>query len=333
MKRTWLALGIIVIAALGYTWYRVRPSGGQSVVVRLTPEASQPRVPLGEAGLDPAAVQEAADYAGRRRSSALIIGRGGHIVFEKYWGSAAFDAPVDPGFAPVLLALTVGSALNDRLITSLDTPLSNYIADFPGSEGAITVRELLARDRSDLSLEDSADLLALLTERVAAQPYQVLVAQRLWAPLGGGDLEFQQRPGRWRANGVSAACCVRARVGDWMRMGEALANDGIFEGNQLTPPRYVELMLKPAHRDATRGYFTRVDGNFAVRDVAWLEGSNKQRMWVVPSLRLVILRLGEEPGSEGWDEAMIPNCIIRGTSGWKPAAAGQGVDPSLYAPH
>ena len=38
---------------------------------------------------------------------------------------------------------------------------------------------------------------------------------------------------------VGAGCCMRARLGDWMRLGELLANDGVFEANQLTPPRFV----------------------------------------------------------------------------------------------
>ena len=105
-------------------------------------------------------------------------------------------------------------------------------------------------------------------------------------------LEFQRGGQPQRPDGVSAGCCVRARIGDWMRIAEVLANDGIFEGNQLTPPRYVSLMLRPAHKDSPRGYFTRVDGAFAAQDVAWLEGRDKQRLWIVPSLRLTILQIG-----------------------------------------
>jgi len=175
-------------------------------------------------------------------------------------------------------------------------------------------------------------MLALTLEKLTHLPYQTLLTQRVWQPLGGGDIEFLKVPGVLRPQGVSAVCCIRARVGDWMRVAEAMANDGIFEGNQLTPPRYVVLMLKPVHRDATRGYFTRVDGNFAAHDTAWLEGSQGQRLWVVPSLRLTILRLGGTPSSD-WDDAMIPNTVVRGTSGWKPGAPGAGVDPNLYAPH
>ena len=46
------------------------------------------------------------------------------------------------------------------------------------------------------------------------------------------------------------------------------------------------------------GYFTHVDGTFATRDVARLEAPGKQRLWVVPSLKLVILRVGGDPGDE-----------------------------------
>ena len=331
MKKWWLGVVALVVVAGAQILYLGRKSQGEPLVVRMTGEAGQPRVPLGEAGMDPAAIQQAADYAGSHGSSALLIGRGGHIVFEKYWDSTRFDTPVDPGFAPALLALAVGSALEDRLIASLDAPLANYIPDLPQAEAALTTRELLARDH-DLTLDRAADLLALTLEKLTQLPYQTLVAQRVWQPLGGADLEFQKMPGPLRPHGVSAACCIRARVGDWMRVAEALANDGIFEGNQLTPPRYVVMMLRPAHRDATRGFFTRVDGNFVARDTAWLEGTKGQRLWVVPSLRLTILRLGSQPSSD-WDEAMIPNTVVRGTSGRKSDVPGEGIDPKLYAPH
>ena len=77
-----------------------------------------------------------------------------------------------------------------------------------------------------------------------------------------------------------------------------------------------------------------VGGDFRRRDVAWLADRTQQRLWVVPSLRLVILRVGDDAGSgEGWDEAMIPDSIIRGPSGWQPESAGEGVDPKKFAPH
>ena len=290
-----IAIGLAMVGLLGLSMHLGRRP--EPVVVKLVAGPPQPRVPPGEAGMDPVALQAAVDFAGARRSSALIVSRGGHIVFEKYWSGTTAETPVAPGFDPALVALAVGSALDDRSIGSLDAPVSNYIRDAGAPEGAMTLRELLAGDHAALSIEQATDLVASVLERVTQQPYEKFVVERLWKPLGGGDLEFQRKASKRRPQGVSAACCVRVRVGDWMRVGELLANQGSFEDSQLTPPRYVNLMLQPAHKESPRGYFTRVDGAFAAHDVAWLEGSDKQRLWIVPSLKLAILRLGDAPSS------------------------------------
>ncbi len=339
---------------------------------------SQPRVPPGEAGIDPAGLAAAVEYAGARNTRALLVGRGGHIVFEKYWGGTTADTPVDAsGFTPVLSALLVGVALNERDITSLDMPVSKALTEWMSDpRGAITLRQLLAGESGLASAagrpwpgtraaryqvggdvqttllawpldpaqrlgespaDVDADVLALVLGRARKnqQSFDGLLVEYLWAPLGGGEFSV----GFDDANSASpryvrAGCCLRARIGDWMRVGELLANDGVFEGSQLTPPRFVSLMLKPTHPESPIGFFTRVGGAFAARDVAWLEAAGKQRLWVVPTLKLVILRVGEEPAADkGWDETLIPDSIIRGTSGWQPTGVSEGIDPKKFAPH
>jgi CubicO group peptidase (beta-lactamase class C family) len=331
MRRLQLGMTALALSLMGLFLLRFVDHGGKPVTVHLVPQPAPPHLSPADAGVDPAALDAAAQFAGAHDTRALVVGRNGHIVFEKYWGDAGFDTVVQTGFDPVLVALALGTAFNDRLVRSLDEPLANYVTDLGEPQKAFTLRELLARDRPDVSVGESADLLALLLERVTRQPYQDVVAQRLWAPLGGGDLEFRTDKSRRRPGGVDAGCCLRARIGDWMRVGELLLNGGVYEGNELMPPHYAALMVKPAHKDAPHGYFTRVDGSFADQ-VIWLEGSDKQRLWIVPALRLTVLRVGDAP-SEGWDEAMIPDSIIRGTSGWHPPVPGQGVDPKKFAPH
>jgi len=327
-----LAIGLAMVGLLAIFLNVDRKP--EPVVVKLNAGPAQPRLPVGEAGLDPAALANAVEYADQRRTSALVVGRGGHIVFEKYWNGTTFDTPVAPGFDPALVALLVGTALDDRIVHSLDEPLSNYLPELDAAEGAVSIREALAGDRVELPTGRATDLVALMLEHVTRQPYEKLVAERLWRRVEGGDLEFQRQTGKLRPQGVNTSCCVRARLGDWMRVGEILATGGNFEGAQVVPPHFVGMMVKPAHKESPRGYFMRVDGTFAAPDVARLEGPDEQRMWIVPSLQLVILRLGDAPGkSAGWDEAMIPDSIIRGTSGWQPHAAGEGVDPNRYAPH
>jgi CubicO group peptidase (beta-lactamase class C family) len=383
MKRLLKTLPVILIIALA-AMFQFHPGFRRAIValvagseraqdqeprvtVRLTPGPPQPRISPAEAGIAVAGIQAAVDYASERDTRALVIGHGGHIVFEKYWDGTTLDTPVAlSGFTPALSALLLGAVMNDERSVNLDAPLSGYIsawADDP--RGAITLRQLVTRtsgfasaagrpwpgtpaarfaltaDARSMLLgwpldptmpagmspaDVNADILALALSERLGESFDKLLARLVWQPIEGGELSL--------ARGARAGCCLRARIGDWMRIGEVLANDGVYGGNQLTPPRFVNLMLKPASRESRTGFFTHVGGAFAARDVAWLEADGKQRLWVVPSLRLVILRIGDEPAtSKGWDEAIIPDSIIRNTRGWQPASSGEGVDPKRFAPH
>ena len=107
----------------------------------------QPKVSPAEAGIDMAGIQAAVDYAGARNTRALVIGHGGHIVFEKYWDDTTLDSPVDlSGFTPVLSALVLGVGMNDERSINLDAPLGGYIAEWADDpRGAISLRQLLTR--------------------------------------------------------------------------------------------------------------------------------------------------------------------------------------------
>lgn len=333
MTKTNFVLIAVALVMLGTFLFLTIEPEAEPVAVTLTPGPSQPRVPPEEARMDAEALELVAQWAGERDTQALVVAQGGHIVFERYRDGVNFDTPVDPGFAPALAALLTGAAMNDREILNLDRPVSIYFDEGAlGDAGEATVRDLLAGAWKDKSLAESTDLLALVLERVGKRPYHELVVEKLWRPMGGGNLEFRRRDNARREGGVSAACCVQARIGDWMRIGEMLAHDGVFEGNQYTPPGFVRDMLRPVSKESPRGYFTRTDGQFVAKDLAWLEGTELNRLWIVPSLRLAILRLGGKPSSKEWDEAMIPDSVVRSVSGWASAVPG-GVDPSKFAPH
>jgi CubicO group peptidase (beta-lactamase class C family) len=320
------------IAVLAFSVHRVT-QGPARVVVELMPGPPQPKVSPGEAGLDPAGLAAAVEYAGARRTSALLVARGGHLVFEKYWDQTTLDTEVElSGFTPALAALAIGTAINDKLIAGIDLPVSFYLPETGGDRGAVTLRQLLSRQGPAPDAAADAEQLARVLEKVTQLDYGAVIRDRLWKPLGAGTFSLAQHRLADGREAVRADCCLRARLDDWMRLGILLANDGVFEANQFTPPRYVTTMLTPTHRDSPVGFFTHVDGTFATRDVARLESAGKQRLWVVPSLALVILRVGGNPGDD-WDEAMIPDSIIRGTSGWEPSRAIDRNDPKNYAPH
>jgi CubicO group peptidase (beta-lactamase class C family) len=342
------------------------------ITVAAEPGPPQPKVSPSEAGIDTVAIQQAVDYAAGRDTRALIVGHGGHIVFEKYWDDSSLDTPVDvSGFTPVLSGLMLGTVMYGDRTVSLDAPLADYIDAWKNDErGAVTLRELLSGEggfvphdgrpwpgslaaryavRGDLRAtllawprdpklpngatpaDVSADILSLAMEKRLAATYENALSANLFRPLGIGGFSMSHDATHDTNGRIRAGCCLRMTIGDWMRIGELLANGGVFEGNQLMPPGFVKQMLSPTREDSPVGWFARVDGQFATPGVARLESEGKQRLWVVPSLRLVILRIGEEPPD--WDEAMIPDTIIRGTRGWTPTKAGEGVDPNKFAPH
>ena len=65
-----------------------------------------------------------------------------------------------------------------------------------------------------------------------------------------------------------------------------------------------------ARTDSKPGVYTR-DANkpFVARDTIYLDGASNQRVYVIPSQALVIVRVGEK--SQQWDDAVIPNALVK----------------------
>lgn len=72
---------------------------------------------------------------------------------------------------------------------------------------------------------------------------------------------------------------------------------------------------------------------YATPDLFAVGGEGGNRMWLVPSLQIVILCTGEGGGRDaGWDEAHVPNLVIRGARDYRPPAARPGADVSAIVP-
>jgi CubicO group peptidase (beta-lactamase class C family) len=343
-----------------------------------------PRVQPELEQLEPAALRAAADYAAARDSTALIVVRRGHIVFEQYWDGEGFGAVADLGaFNSTLPALMVGIAMGDRKIGLVAEPVANYIEEFRNDgRSTITIADLLqsssglappggglgpwsqsAHERYGTSTQAmclarplearpgerwlaqrcDVQLLALLVERATRTSYARYISENLWKPIGAADAQLAREN---EAGAVRADCCLRARRGDWMRIAELLVSDGRFQGEQIVPPGWVREMLAPSKTNPHFGYqvwrghpFTQnAPGNEASEPYAaetyLLKGSGRSRLWLVPSLRLSILRTGTSRDSDpDWDDAHIPNLIIRGARDFKPQGTGDARDLSTLVPN
>jgi CubicO group peptidase (beta-lactamase class C family) len=343
---------------------------------------SPPRVAPQLEKLDPDSLRAAVDYAARQNSTALIVGRHGHIAFEHYWDDTNFDTVIDAGaFNATLTALMVGMAMNDRKISLVEEPVANYIESFrDGDRADLTLQDLLQMSSGLGSPEDAAapsaastrsqliqdirgecldlargeprvpgwapracdpQLLAHIIERATGQPYAAYVSSRLWKPIGARDAYLMlDREGGM----VHASCCLRARLGDWMRIAELLVTDGKFGGEQMLPPGWVRAMLTPAKTNNRFGYqvwrgrpFKEGEGAsepYAAEDTFLVKGHGKTRLWIVPSMGLTILRVGtNEESDTDWDDSVIPNLIVRGAADYVPKAGKPGVDYSDLVPN
>lgn len=93
----------------------------------------------------------------------------------------------------------------------------------------------------------------------------------------------------------SSFCYGTAR--DWARFGLLYLHNGIFEGDTILPPGWVDFTREPApHSGKKYGAFFWLNGDGtypdAPRDLYYCDGFLGQRVFIIPSKKLVIVRLG-----------------------------------------
>lgn len=387
----WIVLALAVVAVLACArdpvfWHRyfLAISGSSASLYQPRElvaggnEAPAPRVAPQLESLDPASLQSAADYAADKNSTALIVSRHDHIVFEKYWHGTGFDTVEDgQSLSRVVVALAAGVAVAQRQIHWPDEPIGHFIAQWKDDpRGAITLNQLLKMSSglsapepslvpwkasvrgalgSDIDAvhlaaplvgkpgatwaDQSADpqLAALVIERATGMRYAQFVSQALWRPIGAGDAWM------WldREGGTAHAdCCMLARQGDWIRLAELLIKDGNYRGDEIIRPGWVARMLVPAHGNENYGSYIRLGKNtvaatepYAVDDVFVIAGQGGNRLWVVPSMQIAILRMAPESrDAVDFDATRIPNLVIRGAHDYQPPRARPGADISKLVP-
>jgi CubicO group peptidase (beta-lactamase class C family) len=242
-------------------------------------------------------------------------------------------------------AITVTNLL--QMSSGLRTPgpsLNPWGAGVRASLGADVIAAHLAQPLSGTPgmtwADQSADpqLLALIVERATGERYASYVSTALWRRIGAGDAWL------WldrQAGTAHADCCMLARQGDWVRIAELLVKDGNYRGDEVVRPGWVARMLIPAKGNANFGSYVRLGARneagmepYATSDVFLVEGSGGNRLWIVPSLHMAILRMGRMPRNlADWDDARIPNLIIRGVRDYLPPQARPGTDLSKLVPN
>jgi CubicO group peptidase (beta-lactamase class C family) len=308
----------------------------------------------------------AGDYAGAHASESLVIAYRGKRVFEKYWNFAGPDS-LFPGHSmtKVLPAILIGHAIADGYIESPDVSASVFLPEWDDEKRrGITIRHLLnmasgVKESYDFTptsmrmqramglditmanlgveighppgevfshLNPNPQLLGVIIERATGQRFSEYLSEKLWRPLGAHDaFLFVDSPGGM----VHTDCCSWSVIMDWIRIGELLRHDGVYNGRQIIPAGWVAEMLTPSPANPNYGMqlwlgteyeeYRRYDPEtstfanyhseaFVADDLFFLDGLGKKRLYIVPSRELVILRTG--PNDSEWDDARLPNMFI-----------------------
>lgn len=143
----------------------------------------------------------------------------------------------------------------------------------------------------------SIHLASIILRHVTGIELQEFLAQRVAAPLGWGHWGF----GYKQAAGVThtpGGGGIALRATDMLRFGHLLLHEGRWNNRQVVPAAYVRHCGRQSpynpHSPYSLQFDVNTDGHVAgvPRDAFWKSGSGGHVLYVVPSLRLVIWKLG-----------------------------------------
>ena len=176
----------------------------------------------------------------------------------------------------------------------------------------------------------NSEILGLIIERATGISYARFLSEKVWKPMGGMGAEvwLDSSDGKAHSN-----CCLITTPMDWARFGSMLLNRGAFNGSQIVNGQFIDRMISPALTSSWYGYqiwlndregsnpwlqltkgYQRTEP-FARDDAYFASGFGGQRVYVVPSEQLVIVRMGpatgRSPVQPDWDNAFLVNKALR----------------------
>lgn len=156
-------------------------------------------------------------------------------------------------------------------------------------------------------------LCSILSSQSGIQP-STLGSELMFRPLGLKSAVLETDA---KGNPVCSSY-LWATPRDWAAIGQFALQDGQWDGQQLLPATWMaeSLALKPVTSSDEEAYAagwrvnTRLDGSPVEprlpADAYWAQGHDGQRMYIVPSEDLVVVRLGFSPGLAGDDLRVVP---------------------------
>ena len=172
----------------------------------------------------------------------------------------------------------------------------------------------------------NSQILGIVIQNASGKRYAQYLSERLWQRLGAAPayVWLDHEGGMPRT-----FCCIYMNARSWLKVGRLILNQGRVGADQVVPAQWVGDMTTPAKTNPNYGFQIWLGSPpgkerryndktikafhsepYVVDDMIFIDGFGGQRVYLVPSRDLIIVRTGR--AQLKWDDALIPNAILRG---------------------
>jgi CubicO group peptidase (beta-lactamase class C family) len=171
------------------------------------------------------------------------------------------------------------------------------------------------------------EALGILLQRATGKRYADYLSEALWQHLGAPDATVVLDTDDGMAR---TFCCLQATARSWLHTGILHLQAGEFNGKQVVPAEWIKAIQTPGSIQPNYGYLTwlgtewqeqryynrKTSTNvnhseaFAAEDVIFFDGMGGQRVYIIPSANMVIVRTGAI--TMDWDDATLANILVSG---------------------
>jgi CubicO group peptidase (beta-lactamase class C family) len=153
--------------------------------------------------------------------------------------------------------------------------------------------------------------LGFVLEKATGRRFALYLSDKLWGPLGNRDaaLWLDQPNGEPRTFGY-----LFATAEDWAHVGQLILDRGKVGNQRIVPEAWIDFMCTRSATEPTygAGIYTGADGSddppFAYAGIVALNGKDKQRVYILPKEKMLIVRVG--PQVRGWNDSYFPNLFV-----------------------
>jgi CubicO group peptidase (beta-lactamase class C family) len=157
--------------------------------------------------------------------------------------------------------------------------------------------------------------LSLIFAKVAGREIGEYMKERVFQPIGVQNFGWDLQGGAGHIGPhTNAHSGLRFSARDFARLGYLMAHDGVWNGKQIVQNWWIELATRSSQNlNRSYGYTFWVNTNgtqwpAVPKDAFAFQGYGSNRCYIVPSLDLVVVRLGYAPPV--WNEsALLPSVV------------------------